>query len=80
MKYTQSNKLRRYSHALIPGGAHTYSKGDDQFPEKSPGFIVRGKGAYVWDPDGNKFLDWAMGLRSTTLGHGYIPVVNAAKK
>ena len=80
MKYTQSNKLRRYSHALIPGGAHTYSKGDDQFPEKSPGFIVRGKGAYVWDPDGNKFLDWYMGLRSTTLGYGYAPVIAAVKK
>src|SRR3989344_3670760 len=80
MKYTQSNKLRRYSHALIPGGAHTYSKGDDQFPALSPGFIVRGKGAYVWDVDGNKFIDWGMGLRSTTLGHGYKPVLDAVRQ
>ncbi|OGN19558.1 MAG: glutamate-1-semialdehyde 2,1-aminomutase [Candidatus Yanofskybacteria bacterium RIFCSPLOWO2_02_FULL_45_10] len=80
MKFTQSNKLRKRAHALIPGGAHTYSKGDDQFPKLSPGFIVKGKGAYVWDADGNKFLDWAMGLRSTTLGHGYVSVVQAVKK
>ena len=80
MRFTQSNRLRKKSHALIPGGAHTYSKGDDQFPELSPGFIVRGRGAYVWDLDGNKFLDWGMGLRSTTLGYGYKPVLDAVRK
>jgi glutamate-1-semialdehyde 2,1-aminomutase len=80
MNFSNSNHLRKKSHSLIPGGAHTYSKGDDQFPELSPGFIVRGKGAYVWDVDGNKFLDWGMGLRSTTLGYGYKPVLNAVRK
>ena len=30
---------------LIPGGAHTYSKGDDQFPENAPAAISHGKGA-----------------------------------
>lgn len=80
MKFTKSNQLRKISHKLIPGGAHTYSRGDDQFPQLSPGFIVKGKGAYCWDPDGNKFLDWAMGLRSVVLGHGYKPVIDAAIK
>jgi len=80
MKFPKSNALRKVSHKLIPGGAHTYSKGDDQFPAMSPGFIVRGKGAYIWDVDGNKFLDWGMGLRSVVLGHAYQPVVNAVKK
>ena len=77
MKFTKSEKLRERAHKLIPGAAHTYSKGDDQFPKMSPGFIARGEGAYCWDVDGNKFIDWGMGLRSTTLGHGYKPVVNA---
>ncbi len=80
MKFTETKKLRELSHSLVPGGAHTYSKGDDQFPELSPGFIVKGKGAYVWDPDGNKYIDWGMGLRSTTLGHGYKRVADAVKK
>ena len=26
---------------MIPGGAHTYAKGDDQYPEQSPAFIAR---------------------------------------
>lgn len=80
MKLIKSNYLRKIAHQLIPGGAHTYSKGDDQFPALSPGFIVKGKGAYVWDVDGNKFLDWGMGLRSVILGHAYQPVLRVAKK
>lgn len=64
-------------HELIPGGAHTYSKGDDQFPINAPRHLERGEGAYVWDPDGNKYLDWTMGLRTMTLGYRY-PGINEA--
>ncbi|MEO1561761.1 MAG: glutamate-1-semialdehyde 2,1-aminomutase, partial [Cyanobacteria bacterium J06632_19] len=42
--FKESKILQHKSHSLIPGGCHTYAKGDDQFPEISPGFIVRGKG------------------------------------
>ena len=62
---------------LIPGGAHTYSKGRDQFPENAPNGIARGAGARIWDIDGNEFVDWSMGLTSVSLGHGYQPVVDA---
>ena len=76
----KSYELREKAHTLIPAGAHTYSKGDDQFPSNAPGFIVKGKGCYVWDIDGNKYLDWGMGLRSVILGHAYPRVVDAAKE
>ena len=79
MKFDESNRLRSKAQKLIPAGAHTYSKGDDQFPELSPGFIVKGKGAIVQDPDGNEFLDWGMGLRSVILGHGDERVLGAVK-
>lgn len=78
MNYQTSKMLQRKSHALIPGGAHTYAKGDDQYPEDAPGFIIRGEGCHVWDVDGNEFIEYGMGLRSVTLGHAYIPVVEAA--
>jgi len=65
------------AHRAIPGGAHTYSKGDDQFPSNAPRFIVCGEGAHVWDPDGREFIDWGMGLRSVILGHAYPRVVEA---
>jgi glutamate-1-semialdehyde 2,1-aminomutase len=54
---------------FIPGGAHTYSKGDDQWPEIAPKCIEKGKGCYVWDADGNQFIDWSMGLTSVAFGH-----------
>ncbi len=76
--FKQSKILQQKSHALIPGGCHTYAKGDDQFPENSPGFIVRGKGCHAWDVDGNEFIEYGMGLRAVTLGHAYPPVVEAA--
>jgi glutamate-1-semialdehyde 2,1-aminomutase len=78
MRFDRSKALLEKSHALIPGGAHTYAKGDDQYPEQAPGFIVRGKGCHVWDVDGNEFIEYGMGLRSVTLGHAYDPVVEAA--
>jgi glutamate-1-semialdehyde 2,1-aminomutase len=78
MNFEKSKALKQKSHDLIPGGAHTYAKGDDQFPELAPGFIERGKGSHVWDLDGNEFIEYGMGLRSVTLGHAYEPVVEAA--
>jgi glutamate-1-semialdehyde 2,1-aminomutase len=62
---------------LIPGGSHTYSKGDDQFPVNAPAAITRGIGARVWDLDGNEYIDCSMGLTSVCIGHGYEPVARA---
>lgn len=80
VNFKQSRILQRKSHALIPGGSHTYAKGDDQFPELSPGFIMRGEGCHVWDVDGNEFIEYGMGLRAVTLGHAFKPVVEAVYK
>src|SRR5580698_4990700 len=60
---------------LIPGGAHTYSKGADQFPSNAPKVITHGKGVHIFDVDGNTYLDWCMGLYSVLLGHAYEPVI-----
>ena len=65
---------------MIPGGAHTYSKGDDQFPLRAPDAIQYGKGSHVWDIDGNEYLDCSMGLTSVSLGHAYGPVVERVKR
>jgi glutamate-1-semialdehyde 2,1-aminomutase len=78
--FSCSRALQPKAHQLIPGGAHTYAKGDDQFPERAPGFIDRGQGCHVWDLDGNEFIEYGMGLRSVTLGHAFGSVVAAAHK
>src|SRR5208283_4367045 len=76
--FSRSRALQPKAHRLIPGGAHTYSKGDDQYPQQAPAFIARGKGCHVWDLDGNEFIEYGMGLRAVTLGHAFDPVVQAA--
>jgi glutamate-1-semialdehyde 2,1-aminomutase len=76
--FSKSRGLQSKAHQLIPGGSHTYAKGDDQFPEQAPAFIARGKGCHVWDLDGNEFIEYGMGLRAVTLGHAFEPVVEAA--
>jgi len=78
--FSESRALQPKAHRLIPGGAHTYAKGDDQYPDRTPAFIARGKGCHVWDLDGNEFIEYGMGLRTVTLGHVYEPVVEAAHK
>lgn len=76
--FEEGRKLSARAHQLIPGGAHTYAKGDDQYPERAPHFIARGKGSHVWDLDGNEYIEYGMGLRAVTLGHAFEPVVQAA--
>ncbi|MFE2408868.1 glutamate-1-semialdehyde 2,1-aminomutase [Kitasatospora sp. NPDC059408] len=67
-------------HALIPGGAHTYAKGDDQYPEHLAPVISHGRGAHVWDVDGNRYVEYGSGLRSVSLGHAHPRVLEAVRR
>ncbi len=78
--WTRSAQAQRELHALVPGGAHTYARGSDQYPENMAPVIARGVGARVEDVDGNWFVEYGMGLRAVTLGYGYAPVVEAVSK
>jgi glutamate-1-semialdehyde 2,1-aminomutase len=80
VNFEKSRALHERFRRLVPGGCHTYAKGADQFPERSPRFIVRGRGCRVWDVDGNEFIEYGMGLRAVTLGHAYAPVVDAVSR
>lgn len=72
MNAPRDNNMNPYSarlHAAIPGGAHTYSRGDDQFPANAPPILSCGKGCHVFDPDGNRYLDYGMALRAVNIGY-----------
>jgi glutamate-1-semialdehyde 2,1-aminomutase len=79
MSQSKSRALQERLRSVVPGGAHTYAKGSDQYPETFPCVIARGKGSHVWDVDGNEYIEYGMGLRSVTLGHAYAPVVEAVR-
>jgi glutamate-1-semialdehyde 2,1-aminomutase len=78
--FPNSRRLQKRAHEIIPGGSHTYAKGDDQYPLLAPGFIARGQGSHVWDVDGGEYIEYGMGNRAVGLGHAYAPVVQAAMK
>lgn len=65
-------------HKVIPGGAHTYSRGDDQFPSNAPEILKSGTGAYVLDAEGNKYLDYGMALRAVSVGYNERKISDAA--
>lgn len=78
--FSHSIELGRRLHAVVPGGCHTYAKGDDQYPEGMAPVIVRGQGSHVWDADGNEFIEYGSGLRAVTLGHAFEPVLDAVRR
>ena len=80
MKFENSRSIQRRFRDAIPGGCHTYAKGDDQYPQSMPIYIARGEGCHVWDVDGNEYIEYGMGLRTVTLGHAFAPVVEAAHR
>ncbi len=74
----KSNNLYKRAKKIIPAGSQTFSKGVTQFVDGfAPKYLHRGKGAYVWDVDKNKYLDYVMGCQPIILGYAD-PDVNTA--
>ena len=79
-RFKKSRAHQRRAHRVVPGGAHTYARGDDQMPEWMPVVVTRGQGPWVWDLDGNRFIEYGQGLRAVTLGHAEPRVTAAARR
>lgn len=75
---TKGELYQKKAHDLIPAGAHTYSRTDEVFPENAPKIFSKCKGAWAWDVDGNKWLDYGMACRSVTVGYNNERISNAA--
>jgi glutamate-1-semialdehyde 2,1-aminomutase len=76
----QSAALNERLHAAVPGGAHTYAKGEDQYPAGLAPIISHGRGGHVWDVDGNEYIEYGSGLRAVGLGHAHQRVVAAVRR
>lgn len=67
---TRSDAIYARAKEIIPGASQTFSKGVTQFVEGfAPKYLQRGKGARVWDVDGNEYLDYVMGCHPLILGY-----------
>ena len=76
LKFNRSRALQKRAEHLIPGGVNSpvrafRSVGGD------PPFLVRGEGAYVWDADGNQYIDYVGSWGPLILGHSVPDVIDA---
>jgi glutamate-1-semialdehyde 2,1-aminomutase len=76
MKTTESERLFARAQELFPGGVNS--------PVRAfrgvggvPRFIAEGKGAYLWDVDGNRYIDYVLSWGPLVLGHAHPAVVEA---
>ncbi|MCY2963550.1 MAG: aminotransferase class III-fold pyridoxal phosphate-dependent enzyme [Planctomycetota bacterium] len=77
-RVARSNALYARALELIPGGTQLVSRRPTRFANGvSPVYAVRGKGARIWDLDGNEYIDWATGILAIILGY-CDPVVDEA--
>jgi len=76
----KSKSLLKRAYEIIPGATQTFSKGANQWPRGvAPHYLTKGVGAWVWDIDGNKYLDHLMALGAVILGYGNQEVNQAIK-
>ena len=69
-RYSKSTKFLQRAEKSIPLGSQTFSKSRIQYPVGvSPLFIYKAHGTYVWDIDGNKYIDLVNSLAAVTVGY-----------
>ena len=80
-RYEKSTEFLTRAEATIPIGSQTFSKSRTQYPVGiSPLFATRAKGPYLWDLDGNKYIDLVSNLAAITLGYRNRKVDSAVRK
>ncbi|WP_320815251.1 glutamate-1-semialdehyde 2,1-aminomutase [Flavobacterium sp.] len=76
MLYKRSSELFVEANKVIPGGVNSPVRAFKGVGG-TPIFIKEAKGAYLYDEDGNKFIDYINSWGPMLLGHAFEPVVNA---
>lgn len=78
MKTRKSDRLFLEAQRVIPGGVNSPVRAFKSVG-RNPLFIDRAKGAYVWDVDGNKFIDFVGSWGPMILGHAQPNIVRAIR-
>ncbi|HMF91487.1 MAG TPA: glutamate-1-semialdehyde 2,1-aminomutase [Candidatus Angelobacter sp.] len=79
MKRATSRKLHARASRIIPGGVDSPVRAFKSVGGEPP-YIVRGKGARIWDADGNEYIDYVGSWGPLILGHAHPAVVTAIQK
>ncbi len=78
MKRTESEKLFERAGKSIPGGVNSPVRAFRSVGMKPP-FIRRAEGAWLFDEDGNKYVDFIGSWGPMILGHGHPEVLDAVR-
>jgi glutamate-1-semialdehyde 2,1-aminomutase len=76
---TQSRALQTRAERLFPGGVNSPVRGFRSVGGEPP-FVARAEGAYLYDADGNRYIDYFGSWGPMILGHAFPPVVEAIER
>ncbi|HEV8595830.1 MAG TPA: glutamate-1-semialdehyde 2,1-aminomutase [Thermoplasmata archaeon] len=76
MQTQRSRRFYRQARSLFPGGVSSPVRAFAPYPR----FLHRGRGAYVYDVDGNRYIDWCMAFGPLILGHAHPYVVEQIRR
>lgn len=79
MQFSNSQQLFSRAQQSIPGGVNSPVRAFKQVGG-TPVFIKRAEGAYLYDVDGNQYIDYIASWGPMILGHAYGPVVEAIRE
>ena len=77
--YNNSQSLFSRAKQSIPGGVNSPVRAFKRVGG-NPIFITKAKGAYLYDADGNRYIDYIASWGPLILGHAYEPVVKAIQE
>jgi glutamate-1-semialdehyde 2,1-aminomutase len=78
-KLDRSRQLQQRAERLLPGGVDSPVRAFRAVGGDPP-FVVRAEGAYLWDADGNRYIDYFGSWGPMILGHAFPPVVAAIQQ
>ena len=80
MNFTNSEALHKEALEHIVGGVNSPSRSYKAVGGGSPVAMERGKGAYFWDVDGNKYIDYLAAYGPIITGHAHPHITEAITK
>jgi glutamate-1-semialdehyde 2,1-aminomutase len=75
----KSSSLFKRAKQVIPGGVNSPVRAYGSVGGEPP-FIAKGKGAYIYDADGNEYVDYVLSWGPMILGHAHPAVVEAVRE
>lgn len=79
-RYAKSETLYEQARAHIVGGVNSPARSFKAVGGGAPVFMARGQGAYLWDVDGNRYIDYLAAYGPGILGHAHPEIVETVAR